>query len=556
MLTLRDICSELGLAYDGARPGKKWRDLLRERASKGEITAKNPWVWTSSDPELMLVRTLLSSGQKASSGYSQSAEYKAYRTALKHSAPLAPLPVPLELGSLVPVREEGEPSSRKRWHAVESEQGQEGVNEGGEGGEAEAEAPEEGDEMEERADERQEADRPDAVLPTDAPESINFSFAELVPAKPDPPPAVKRKRTASTPPRRVPKAAGVGAELVGRRLKVWWEGDGRWYKGLVMAYDEADGAHTVAYEDGDERTEELPRYEVDETLARLQHKAEGLRLQWDARSQSGYAGVDVRQGMAKPYEARIEGGGRRRASLGTFGTSIEAAVAFARACAAHSQGSTALPRVDEPPQKRAKPHRPSLAAASAVAPPAAAPPAAASPQPQPVSDTLPLALLPALPPAPPDFGAVSPSQPSALPVLPTLPAPTTSLLSTPLHEIDASGVHDLQQRLLLQKRLNELAGEIAERMCELASGNKLQEQGPSETLVPSCDRQATVSDRVLMCVVVRLMPLTHVVREKDVPCSVRPHVREKWQLKLPLQRSGALGSVLGGGAGRRDVVCQ
>ena len=44
-----------------------------------------------------------------------------------------------------------------------------------------------------------------------------------------------------------------GDALIGRRIKVYWEGDGKWFKGRVASYDPEDEVHTVVYDDGDQR---------------------------------------------------------------------------------------------------------------------------------------------------------------------------------------------------------------------------------------------------------------------------------------------------------------
>lgn len=37
----------------------------------------------------------------------------------------------------------------------------------------------------------------------------------------------------------------------GRRLDVFWEGDGVYYRGTVTGYSTTSGKHTVMYDDGD-----------------------------------------------------------------------------------------------------------------------------------------------------------------------------------------------------------------------------------------------------------------------------------------------------------------
>lgn len=37
----------------------------------------------------------------------------------------------------------------------------------------------------------------------------------------------------------------------GRRLEVFWEGDGVFYRGTVTGYSTSSGKHTIMYDDGD-----------------------------------------------------------------------------------------------------------------------------------------------------------------------------------------------------------------------------------------------------------------------------------------------------------------
>ncbi len=57
----------------------------------------------------------------------------------------------------------------------------------------------------------------------------------------------------------------------GRRLEVFWEGDGVFYRGTVTGYSTTSGKHTIMYDDGD-----TERVKLDEVRA-LQ--ACSLRLQ-------------------------------------------------------------------------------------------------------------------------------------------------------------------------------------------------------------------------------------------------------------------------------------
>ena len=50
---------------------------------------------------------------------------------------------------------------------------------------------------------------------------------------------------------------GPGAEVVGRRLKVWWPADEAWYAGGVASYD--GERHAIQYDDGDEEAVDLSK---------------------------------------------------------------------------------------------------------------------------------------------------------------------------------------------------------------------------------------------------------------------------------------------------------
>jgi hypothetical protein len=48
-----------------------------------------------------------------------------------------------------------------------------------------------------------------------------------------------------------------GRQLVGTRVRVWWEEEETWFSGSVDYYNEARGKHRVRYDDGDRRTYDL-----------------------------------------------------------------------------------------------------------------------------------------------------------------------------------------------------------------------------------------------------------------------------------------------------------
>ena len=54
-----------------------------------------------------------------------------------------------------------------------------------------------------------------------------------------------------------PAAMLEGVQLVGSRVRVWWGGDKKWYRGRVTKYDAALLVHFVSYDDGDKKWHDL-----------------------------------------------------------------------------------------------------------------------------------------------------------------------------------------------------------------------------------------------------------------------------------------------------------
>ncbi|KAJ8603285.1 hypothetical protein CTAYLR_006952 [Chrysophaeum taylorii] len=81
------------------------------------------------------------------------------------------------------------------------------------------------------------------------------------------------------------KAGGVitkkapGAEMIGKRIKVYWAGDKAWYEGEVRAYEK--GRHEVAYDDGDVEVVDLgaEKYQVLTTTEDPEPAAKKARLE-------------------------------------------------------------------------------------------------------------------------------------------------------------------------------------------------------------------------------------------------------------------------------------
>ena len=46
-----------------------------------------------------------------------------------------------------------------------------------------------------------------------------------------------------------------GPDLVGKRVRVYWPDDKKWYSGQVKAFDSVTLEHLVRYDDGEERQE-------------------------------------------------------------------------------------------------------------------------------------------------------------------------------------------------------------------------------------------------------------------------------------------------------------
>ena len=65
------------------------------------------------------------------------------------------------------------------------------------------------------------------------------------------------KKPATKAPEEPQAKKGPGAEVVGRRLKVWWPADEAWYSGGVASYD--GERHAIQYDDGDEEAVDLSR---------------------------------------------------------------------------------------------------------------------------------------------------------------------------------------------------------------------------------------------------------------------------------------------------------
>jgi len=48
-----------------------------------------------------------------------------------------------------------------------------------------------------------------------------------------------------------------GRHLIGQRIRVYWEGEQKWFSGTIAEYSEVEETHLVVYDDGDQRSEPL-----------------------------------------------------------------------------------------------------------------------------------------------------------------------------------------------------------------------------------------------------------------------------------------------------------
>ena len=148
-----------------------------------------------------------------------------------------------------------------------------------------------------------------------------------------------------------------GPDLVGKRVRVYWPDDKKWYSGQAKAFDSVTLEHLVRYDDGEERQECLtgleplqwelllpavaaasstraatmlrsaPREADPETLATRLAAAEGLTLV-PANNEVGYRGVSVHTSSGT-FHVRKRKDGKQR-ELGNFASAAEAALAYAR----------------------------------------------------------------------------------------------------------------------------------------------------------------------------------------------------------------------------------
>ncbi|KAL6752704.1 hypothetical protein V8C86DRAFT_3140857, partial [Haematococcus lacustris] len=127
----------------------------------------------------------------------------------------------------------------------------------------------------------------------------------------------------------VPSAAApapppsIGAEVVGRRIKVFWPQEGTWFEGSISRYDQDKGKHRVSYDDGDKEWVVLSaeQYELlaDKAVSKAAPHAAG------AGAGAGGVGEDMdcdkqqQQQQQQQEEEQVVKAGQRRRRLGGSG---------------------------------------------------------------------------------------------------------------------------------------------------------------------------------------------------------------------------------------------
>ena len=140
-------------------------------------------------------------------------------------------------------------------------------------------------------------------------------------------------------------------DFVGSWVKIFWDGDGKWYEGIVTDYKNSE--HLVYYTDGDQKWHELSSleesYEVLTTRPKLVKTTEGLELPWSPFLEDGNTGyLGVKRNAPQDFEAVIPGQRSRKSNIGKYKTALEAAIARAKKLAAVSSTSTSMVAVVRP----------------------------------------------------------------------------------------------------------------------------------------------------------------------------------------------------------------
>ena len=233
----------------------------------------------------------------------------------------------------------------------------------------------------------------------------------------------------------------AGAELVGSWIRVFWEGNGVHFVGLVVSF--VDGKHKVNYEDGDTQEYKLSEeaWEEIESRPKLVKSSDGIELQWSGTKSdgnTGYTGVECKG--PRQFEATIPGHRTRKQVLGApHASAVEAAVARARKLA--EKQVLGAPYASAVEAAVARPRKLADSTAVVIAPPAALVQAPQAPQP------------PRVPPRVPQ---------------PRLLAPANDLLAClDGFEDSVAGMLDVEQLEQLRQRLHAVTGAVACRVVEV-----------------------------------------------------------------------------------------
>jgi hypothetical protein len=215
------------------------------------------------------------------------------------------------------------------------------------------------------------------------------------------------------------EAEQFGQDLLGQRIKLWWAGNGKWFNGMVVKYDDRTGKHTVDYEDGDSKSYVLKKEKWDKFGRKLPVMSGDVSLELSGTDRSGYVGVKQHQGQGATYftaELKVQ----RRTENEQYDSPVEAAVAYAK-----------RPKCSPPAEPQAAQQHPKRGRANETA------------------------LVPVDMPA-----AGAGEAPRGL------PAPT-NLLTSRLDQIDVSKIFDVEQLEELDDRLLDLQVQAKKRRKQL-----------------------------------------------------------------------------------------
>ena len=262
-ITIRDLVLQLGLRWDGSRPGREHREKLRAASASGRIKHYSPWRWDSNDPELQTVRNILQGSKPVHNWREHTpavpaiSPVKAVINLPPFQAPAPPLPPPpapalpppppkpLALTAAPAAPATASSGSKRSRRASEKDDDNDEEEE-------EEEEDEEGEEKEE--EEKEVVPPPRARQRT----SAAASGKQRAPAR-------------NAAPKLDPSAPGTA--LVNKRIEIWWEEEDKWYAGTVKSYTMRRG-HLVEYDPVPGEDDRSEYYNLDEEKWRL----EGQRI--------------------------------------------------------------------------------------------------------------------------------------------------------------------------------------------------------------------------------------------------------------------------------------